>query len=287
MLRYWRPRMAARRQRMPVGFCLSALVCFFATSAAAWGSLVPTVGVGVTPSGTVEASVGPVEVKATLPSSPVPTVSPTPSPVPTVAPASEPVTQSAPVKSATQPVKSAIPSPSSPTTTKSTASTGQVSAPPPTQPKQSTSSLGSRSAAATSAPAGSGPPSGGRAKLADASPRHSGASSAGGSSGRGGGPPGSRSSGAATDPRLAVRAPIGARALHSPGPSPALASPPSTGDSVLGIPVPADVKHDALLATLIVLAGALILAVAIADDAGIGPRHRAWRAYWSYRLTRR
>jgi hypothetical protein len=66
-----------------------------------------------------------------------------------------------------------------------------------------------------------------------------------------------------------------------------LASSSPTGDSVLGVHVPADVEHGALLATLILLAGTLLIVFLIADDAGIGPRHRRWRAYWSERLTRR
>ena len=39
--------------------------------------------------------------------------------------------------------------------------------------------------------------------------------------------------------------------------------------------------------TMILLAGTLLIVLLIADDAGLGPRHRRWRAYWSERLTRR
>jgi|GEM_PF-6365886 len=75
--------------------------------------------------------------------------------------------------------------------------------------------------------------------------------------------------------------------MHSPSPAPSLTIRPVSGDSVLGVPIPANVETDVLLVMLIALVGALVLGLAIADDAGIGPRHRAWRAYWSYRLTRR
>lgn len=75
------------------------------------------------------------------------------------------------------------------------------------------------------------------------------------------------------------------------GPSggrPALASgTPSSGVSVLGLHLPPDAAHGALLATLALLVGMLLIALAIADDAGIGPRHPEWRARFVYRLTRR
>jgi hypothetical protein len=57
----------------------------------------------------------------------------------------------------------------------------------------------------------------------------------------------------------------------------------SSGDSLLGIRVPPEVKQGALVATLTILGGMLLLGLLFADEAGIGPRHPAWRARWSYR----
>jgi hypothetical protein len=67
-------------------------------------------------------------------------------------------------------------------------------------------------------------------------------------------------------------------------PGVALTSGSSSGDSLLGIRVPPEVKQGALIATLTILGGMLLLGLLFADEAGIGPRHPAWRARWSYRL---
>jgi hypothetical protein len=56
---------------------------------------------------------------------------------------------------------------------------------------------------------------------------------------------------------------------------------------LLGVHIPPDTAHGILQATIGLLFGLLLIGLAVADDAGLGPRHREWRAYWIYRLTRR
>jgi hypothetical protein len=65
-----------------------------------------------------------------------------------------------------------------------------------------------------------------------------------------------------------------------------LTSSPSGGGSLLGIRVPAEVEQGGLLGILTLLCGMLLIALVIGDAAGVGPRHRMWRAYWSERLGR-
>jgi hypothetical protein len=67
-------------------------------------------------------------------------------------------------------------------------------------------------------------------------------------------------------------------------PAAAVASGASSSGSILGVHVPPEVKQGAMLAILTLLGGALLVALLIADQAGLGPRHGAWRARWSYRF---
>jgi hypothetical protein len=58
----------------------------------------------------------------------------------------------------------------------------------------------------------------------------------------------------------------------------------SVSDGVLGVHVPPELEQGALLATLTILGGLLLIGLVLADAAGIGPRHAEWRARFAYRL---
>ena len=67
---------------------------------------------------------------------------------------------------------------------------------------------------------------------------------------------------------------------------PLTSSPPRSG-SLLGIHVPPEVEQGGLLLSLTLLCGMLVIALVVGDAAGIGPRHKMWRARLSERLGRR
>jgi hypothetical protein len=78
----------------------------------------------------------------------------------------------------------------------------------------------------------------------------------------------------------------GAQGRIEPYTNRALATHPPSGGELLGIRVPREVEDAGSLAFLTLLGGALLIALMIADEAGIGPRHEEWRARWAYRLIR-
>jgi hypothetical protein len=70
---------------------------------------------------------------------------------------------------------------------------------------------------------------------------------------------------------------------HSSSRDAALTSASPKGETLFGVRVPPEVKQGVLLATLTILGGMLLLALLLADEAGIGPRHPEWRARWRNR----
>jgi hypothetical protein len=269
------PGKAARARAGLLCLAAAAFAGVLALAAQASGALVPSVTVGVSASPSLEVTAGSthIELAPKLPPS-----LPAPPPPPAIAPAPAPTPPppggtSVTTRAATSPRSVAVtaPLPAAP----STGAAGTARAVAPALPATSANAAPPRASAAArraatrrDAPL---PSSRIASEYSKGVPRRASSSVAGAR--RTGGPP------SFGQPARAMSSPRTGLTLDP--------SPPGGRGSLLGLRVPPEIKQGGLLVTLTLLGGALLVALLFADDAGLGPRHRAWRARWSYRLTRR